>query len=287
MKPNDAFQGITTLVATIADAGAFQGTGFFYQQFAPADVQHPEWKKVEKLWLVSNRHVIFPRVADQELVPSSVTFHLRKVQDDSLLWDPIAVPRDSLLERARVHPEASIDVCIVDVLGLVLDKLKSGGQFVQWLGVSTDSLPGKNNIFVEAGDDVIVIGYPRSFYDQTNLYPVLKAGIIASKWDAYFNGMPHFLIDAKLFPGSSGSIVVSKPRDIVVVDGQPLFSKEKQFAFLGIYSGEPVMHQTPIELDDLIITQKSGFNLGIVWYGRLVQDIIENGVPYPEVPPKA
>jgi hypothetical protein len=280
MKPNDAFQGITTLVAAIADTGTTQGTGFFYQQFAPPDTDNPEWRKVEKLWLVSNRHVIFPKAGEQELVPSSLTFHLRRIDNNALVWEPISIPRDDLLQRAKLHPAIQIDICIVDVLDLIVGRIKSGDKFVQWLGVTSDNFVGRNNILVEAGDDVIVIGYPRSFYDQVNLYPVLKSGIIASKWDANFNGLPCFLVDAKLFPGSSGSIVVSKPRDLVVVDGQPLFTKEKQFAFLGIYSGEPVMHQKPIELDDLIITQKSGFNLGIVWYGRLVQDIIDNGVPH-------
>ena len=49
---------------------------------------------------------------------------------------------------------------------------------MQWNGVSKENLPGHNNIFVEVADDIVVIGYPRSFYDKTNLYPIVKAGII-------------------------------------------------------------------------------------------------------------
>jgi len=67
---------------------------------------------------------------------------------------------------------------------------------------------------------------------------------------------------------------------LITKDGQLLHSKEKQFAFLGIYSGEPFKLERPIELDDMVITQKSGFNVGIVWYAHLVEEIIEKGVAY-------
>jgi hypothetical protein len=113
------------------------------------------------------------------------------------------------------------------------------------------------------------------------LFPIVKSGIVASRWGAPFQGNPCFLIDAKLFPGSSGSIVVSKPQQLAVHDGQLLYAREKQFAFLGIYSGEPFLEEQPVELGDLIVTRKSGFDVGIVWYGHLVGDIIERGVSAP------
>ena len=133
---------------------------------------------------------------------------------------------------------------------------------------------------MEVADDVVVIGYPRGFYDHTNLYPIVKSGIIASRWGFNFNGLPYFLIDAKLFPGSSGSIVVSKPQNITVDGGMVFCAKEKQFTFLGIYSGELIRQPHPIEMDDITIIRKEGFNLGTVWYGSLVDEIIRDGKPY-------
>jgi hypothetical protein len=41
-----------------------------------------------------------------------------------------------------------------------------------------------------------------------------------------------------MFPGSSGSLVISRPTNITVDDGKLLTSKDKQFAVLGILSGE-------------------------------------------------
>ena len=150
---------------------------------------------------------------------------------------------------------------------------------VAW--VDEERFPRPKQISVAAADDVIVIGYPRSFYDRAQLFPIVKLGVIASKWGSHFNGQPYFLIDAKLFPGSSGSLVISKPQDVAVISGQLKYSKEKNFAFLGVYSGEPFQSdQRPIELESMVITQKLGFNVGIVWYGNLVEEIIQNGQAY-------
>ena len=80
-----------------------------------------------------------------------------------------------------------------------------------------------------------------------------------------------------MFPGSSGSIVVSKPQNVAVVDGKLMYAEEKQFVFLGIYSGEPYQESYPIEFEDITITRKLEFNLGIVWYGTLIEEIIKSG----------
>jgi hypothetical protein len=125
-----------------------------------------------------------------------------------------------------------------------------------------------------------VVGYPRGFYDRQNLYPIVKSGIIASRWGANFNGQPYFLVDAKLFPGSSGSLVISKPQ-YYYADGEGLVvSDNKDFAFLGIFSGEPIQEQAPVDLEDITIIRRSGYNVGVVWYGQLASDIIARGVRY-------
>jgi len=282
MKVDDAFHGISTMVISVAPGVQNQGTGFFYQQLGPKDPskgQAPQWLAIEKVWLVTNRHVLLTRIGTKEIVPDSFSFHLRKVVGNKVTWEPIMLNRDELLKRARFHVNEDVDVCTVYLMDLLTQKIESGGNYLQWYGMSTDDLPGKNKISPEVGDDAVVIGYPRGFYDQFNLYPIVKSGIIASMWGANFNGYPYFLIDAKLFPGSSGSIVVSKPTHTIFADGKSFFAKEKQFTFLGIFSGEPIKQHEPLELDDMTIIRKSGFNLGIVWYGHLVDEIIAADKP--------
>ena len=54
----------------------------------------------------------------------------------------------------------------------------------------------------------------------------------------------------------------------------------KQFAFLGVYSGEPYLERRPIELGDLVVVEKLGFNLGQVWYADVIEYIAKSGVEY-------
>jgi Trypsin-like peptidase domain len=281
MNLNDTFHFITTLVVASTPHGQAQGTAFYYQHLAPTDKPGPQWRAVLNTWLVTNRHVVLPKVNGKETVPSSFALHLRKIEADRLRWEAITPSTDELHARTKVHPNADVDVAIVNVGDLLTGKIKEGEKFLQWYAVHPENFVGQNNIGVQVSDEVLLIGYPRGFYDQVNLYPIVKAAIIASRWGAHFGGKPFFLIDAKLFPGSSGSIVVSKPIDLVVKDGRILHSKEKQFAFLGVYSGEPVRHEKPVELDDMVTIQKSGYNVGVVWYADLVEEIIEDGVPFP------
>ena len=180
-----------------------------------------------------------------------------------------------------VHPNPEIDVCIIDVLDLMMNKIRNVENLFQCYGVSKDDFPGKNKINVDIASEAVVIGYPLGFYDKVNKFPIVKSGIVSSKWGLNFNGEPYFLIDAKLFPGSSGSIVISRPTNIVFDKGSIYKSESKEFAFLGIFSGEPIRASNPVELGDITITKKSGYNLGIVWYGWLIEDIIKYNFKIP------
>ena len=282
MNVDDAIHGISTLIKTQLPNGSYQGTGFFFQELGQTDpTKENQWVSIENVWLVTNRHVALPKLNKVETIPESFTFHLRKLDRERIIWASITLSRAELLSRARFHADPEVDVCAIRVLDLLTAKINSGEKFLQWYGVSKDNFPGSNKIHPHVASDTVVIGYPRCYYDEVNLFPIAKAGIIATRWGSAFDGKPYFLIDAKLFPGSSGSIVISKPTDVVVEKGQIFHSQEKQFAFLGIYSGEPYQQHQPIEFDDLTLIRKSGFNLGIVWYANLVEEIIHHGVQLP------
>lgn len=282
MRPNDAFHGISTLVMATTPYGQSQGSAFFYQKLGSKDpTKDAQWRTIEKNWLVTNRHVVLPKINGQESVPDTFSFHLRRIEKDKLVWEPITLNKDELLRRALFHKVPDVDICIIDILDLITERFKNNENYMSWYAVNNEQLPGNNNISVEVADDAVIIGYPRGYYDDVHLYPIVKSGIIASRWGAPFKGRPYFLIDAKLFPGSSGSIVVSKPQEITIADGKIMYAKEKQFAFLGIYSGEPFLQENPIDLDDMTIIRKKGFDLGIVWYGYLIDEIITNGVQLP------
>lgn len=279
MTIDQRLHGLSTLITTQDPTGSGQGSGFFYHVNGPKDPTKAEqWVAIEETWLVTNRHVVIP----DEKLPDALTFHLRRIEGTSLAWEPITLEKAALSDRLLVHRNKDIDVCLVRVLDLLTDKIKSGTPYAAWHSVSSDNFAGQNKIHPHAGSDVVVLGYPRGYYDDVNLFPIVKAGIVASKWGAPFQGQPYFLVDAKLFPGSSGSIVISKPSDVAIENGRLFHAKDKVFAFLGIYSGEPYESHQPIDFEEFTLIRKTGFNVGIVWYAHVVEDIRLTGTPFTE-----
>ena len=274
---------ISTLIQSNWASAQSSASGFFFQELAPLDPEKAksgqgQWREVKGLWLVTNRHVLI----HEGQLASSITFCHRKIGAGGFEWVPIILSGDDLKQRCSFHQDDSVDVAIVSVPDLMTKAMypvPAGEQAMAYSAVSEEDFPGKSKITVEVGDDVLVVGYPRGFYDEFCKFPIVKSGIIASRWGMPFNGKPFFLIDAKLFPGSSGSIVISKPIGFLVEDKKILqhSSGSKQFAFLGIFSGEPFCESRPIETDSFTIISKEGYNVGVVWYCQLVTDIIKNG----------
>ena len=231
------------------------------------------------MWLVTNRHVVIPENNGVEFCPSKLTFYLRKICGAiDLVWEPISLSTEDIENLARFHPNKSVDVAAINVIDIMNDRLSRGGNYARPFGLTVDDFPGENSVDIHVASDIIVVGYPRGFYDSVNLFPIVKSGIVASRWGVGFEGHPYFLIDAKLFPGSSGSVVLSKPNDLMVKDGEIMFAREKQVSLLGIFSGEPKFEEMPVQVGDLTLIQRSGFNLGVAWYANVIEDIVNRGI---------
>jgi len=111
---------------------------------------------------------------------------------------------------------------------------------------------------------IYVIGYPKGYHDVVNLYPIVKFGIIASGWRYQFDGFPYFLIDTGLMEGSSGSLVITKPREFAMIDGQLKYAPNKKYLFLGVYSER-------LNRDFVI-------PMGMAWYSKFVETVVKNGL---------
>ena len=159
-----------------------------------------------------------------------------------------------------VHENPDVDISILDISSRV-------GEIPQGLTIKSEDLfHAQSVVSAECADDIIVVGFPRGFYDRTNHFPIVKKGIIASGWGSYFEGESYFLIDAKLFSGSSGSAVLTKPSEQVFTNGKRYESKSgKRSVLLGVYSGEPYLgdESSPEYLD-----------VGIVWYSQNITEIL-------------
>ena len=282
--------GTTTMVESVVKTyGGIcsKGTGFFYEEISkeaegPVSKDGLGWHRIESVWLITNRHVAFPRINNKEngsydeLIPDKFSFNLREVKDGRIEWIPIELSREEFLKRVKLHPIPIVDVVAIKMDDLQINLLqKNQNRKLIFSGqLSNNNLPTESPVKIECTSDIIVCSYPYDFYDRENKFPIIKSGIVASTWGGNFEGRPTFLIDAHLFPGSSGGLVLSKPIDIAMINGKMMTSKEKQYVFLGIYSGQ-YSHTT---IDSEGKKSKESFGLGIVWYSYLIPQIIEKGI---------
>ena len=259
---------MTTLIITTTPQGEVaQGTGFFYSVSDPAEPGGPQYQWVQTdIWVLTNRHVVMPEANGVETRPSAISVHLQRWDAlGRLEWAPVVLSSDDIKERVRLHPDEHVDVAAIDMSKLLTQEIESNRDRFTYNSpfcLSRDLLMRNNQkLQIQASSEVLIVGYPKGYYDGVNLFPIVKSGIVASKWGAEFRGAPCFLIDAKLFPGSSGSVVISKPIDVVVENGQLFVIKdgEKAFALLGIFSGA---------FEDL------DYGFGIAWYAETIGELL-------------
>lgn len=271
---------ITTIIYTntIRNGSQYCGeaSGFYYNEFDPEDHEEgkPHWVRIDKFWLITNKHVVFFDDNFTELV-DEMTFNLRKQTDNEIKWFPITISKEKLKEILKIHKNPIVDVVAIDVTEYINENLLEKGLMIP-ATLSNKNLPKNQPLTIDVTSDIVVASYPNGFYDDVNKFPIVKSGIIASAWGFNFKGNPIFQIDAQLFPGSSGGLVISKPTNIAMIDYQIKYSKIKQFVFLGIYSGE-YLRKEKITVGGKETEIDGSFGLGNVWYSSLVPEIINDG----------
>ena len=276
-------QGISTIIEIRGEKDG-QGSGFFYSILSEKEKIDIDGKKttlIESIWLVTNRHVLLAKDdAGKEIVPDTIIFNFRVNSEYNINWEQIKILKIDFNKFVKLHINENIDVALIDIESFVKKYYKDENSIKRFNTITNLDVARYARPKIETTDDVIILGYPKGFYDYANLFPIIKQGIIASYWGLKFNGQPYFLIDAKLFPGSSGSLVMTKPKNIIEpVEEGIHYSTIKKYYFLGIYSGEPFkLDEEVIDLGDIVARRKDTFDVGIVWYYYLVDEIINSGI---------
>lgn len=84
--------------------------------------------------------------------------------------------------------------------------MEKGNPFFR--AIAPEFIPSVDDLEeLDALEEVIFIGYPYGIWDTKNLLPIVRKGITATSIGLDFQGENQFLIDASVFPGSSGSPV--------------------------------------------------------------------------------
>jgi len=242
---------INEIVATVSivlqlKAGSVIGsaTGFFYTGN-------------NELFLVTNRHVV--RNEREGIIPDALRLRLHVNPNDVTKNQEIDIPlyrNDRPLWRTHdKQPEA--DIALIRLNREDLQK-----RFFVRAWSKQNFLPDRYPL--DPGEDVFIMGYPLAFHDVRHNLPIFRDAMVASSYRVPFQGLPLFLTDANLHPGTSGSPVITKPKSTWVDDkGNTDLVTGTVYYLLGVHSGTV----------DPKITGGKEIGLGAAWYIELVEEI--------------
>jgi len=174
------------------------GTGFLYNMPLRQEgkVGH---------FLISNKHVF----GDPHRTIILNLHKLKNGMDEPDLGQVIPVVIQNFSEFYYGHPDDDIDLACINVSAFVGP---NNGVYSKHLHKEFTEPIDLTKLF--PGAEVSFVGYPDNRFDTAHNLPILRKGYLATLPSVDFNGLKQVLIDAQVFPGSSGSPV------FVIVDGR-------------------------------------------------------------------
>ena len=176
-----------------SDNSVQTGTAFFYNYVSESDPN-----KVIP-FLITNYHVIRDgRKGVVELSEGSDAA-TPKIGSTVRVEVDLNIPHNYINEK--------LDIAIIPI-GHALNALKDNGKIAFYRSIGKELLPNAIQISeLAALEEIVFIGYPSGLRDKHSGLPIIRRGITASPVWSNFDGKSQFLIDAGVFPGSSGSPV--------------------------------------------------------------------------------
>jgi hypothetical protein len=176
------------------------------------------------------------------------------------------------------HPEPEIDVAVLP-LGPALDGLVKAGHRPFFRALPESLVPNPAAIAeLDAIERVTFIGYPAGRYDSVNLTPIARQGFTATPIALDNEGLPQFIIDAAVFPGSSGSPVFLFDRGMVVDRKGNVIMGGGRLYLLGVLAA---VHRDEIEADienaadKLVARFDQLLGLGIVFRTETIDQCVD------------
>lgn len=142
---------------------------------------------------------------------------------------------------------------------------------------------------LDAIEDITFVGYPDGRFDTHNKTPVGRHGTTATPIHWLWQGAKKFLVDASVFPGSSGSPVFIVQRR-GYKQGDAFLMDQGRILFVGILS-EVYRHGADVEYavsKRPVSDVREVLDLGVVYRWELVEEAIDAactrfGIPRPAV----
>lgn len=240
-----------------------------------------------QIFLITNKHVLPPEGHEQDVKLRVVvrdSAGATKVENVSV---PIIGANGKYLNTVRVHPDPDTDVAAVMITSaafgakfqLLVDAIQTRKYLDMSMLMTSEKMKQRE---IGVGTNVYLLGYPAAIFDPRNTSAILRTGIVATdplegfsfneslrktmSFPEHING---FLIDANVYPGSSGSLVVLAPESFRSSD-VPATQKsiERHPAIMGIAAGS-------IPIFDPSLRSYERIGLGIVFSADCIRDVIQ------------
>lgn len=254
----------TVRIETSTANGTGAGTAFIfsYQQ-----------EEKQYLFLVTNKHVI------KGATTGRFFFTLRDGQSPQI-GQRLDIEINQFEQQWFGHPCSDIDVAILPLIP-ILQEIDKMGKSVFFKSIAHTLIPSSEKMNeLDAIEEVLFIGYPNGIFDSKNLMPVVRRGTTATHLQIDYEGKPVFMIDASVFPGSSGSpVLIANTGGYTSKLG---FTAGNRILFLGIISSVAIREEqgqiafipTPVTQTPIVKTRQM-IDLGIVFKASTILDTVK------------
>lgn len=253
----------TCHLSVTSPSGGWVGTGFVYAVETDQGAAH---------FLVTNRHVL------DGASDLTVRFIRRSADDAPELGRATQVTVNGFSQAAWVgHPDPRVDVAVMS-LHPVLSQMTMDGAPPFFRSVSPELCTGVGAVIeTDALEEVTFVGYPNGLFDTENFLPIARRGVTATPIEVDYQGAPAFLIDASVFPGSSGSPVFIVNRGMYT-DRAGNTTLGSRIACLGVLAA---VHTRSVEgaveqvATGLVASFAEPIDLGIVYKARCFDECVQ------------
>lgn len=240
------------------------GTGFFVKKDLKKSPEN------SLFFLVSNKHVLNGNGG------FAINFH----RNNSSINEPMLgyTVDFSLKDYSNIyfsHKDPGVDIACVNISTLIagLDKQ------IFYRCLDERIFANFTEEDLDAGNHISFIGYPINFFDKAHNLPIIRSGIIASYPKVDFEGKKQFVVDAQVFPGSSGSPVFMNLKEAQFTKGKIILDKKMPYLLLGIIS-ETIMRNNVITSIQAQRPQTSEevIGLGLVYKSLAISELLNTAV---------
>jgi S1-C subfamily serine protease len=225
--------------------------------------------------IVTNRHVISGATS------ATMTF-TRRGDEGPDIGHRVAVQIDEFEQRWFGHHRPDTDIVVMPISAISAE-IKATGKQPYYRAIPESMIPTEADVSgLDALEEVVIYGYLSGFYDTYNLLPIVRRGMTATPIRFDYEGSPGFLVDAPIFPGSSGGpVLINSTAEYVDINGTMHFGDRRTY-FLGVISKYFHGQGSHLQLVPLNIqtavrgTVQQPINLGLALKSSLVRETVDS-----------